>query len=256
LAQPLAYLKVRSTHQGFTPPGAKRTTDRHGGHYVGFSIKQSRHGFTAMNARRPLLPEALRDRLLLAPPELPLRPSRSDFDLNPQTRPAVPRLLKPAAVLIPIVTHSAPAVLFTLRSEGLPQHAGQVCFPGGRAHVSDASLVETALREMTEETGIAAEFVTVAGFLGAYETVTGYAVLPVVGLLREGFTLTPNADEVEGIFEVPLAFLIDPANRQEHWREWQGGKRRFYAFHYETHYIWGATAAILTELAERLHDAT
>ena len=91
-----------------------------------------------------------------------------------------------------------------------------------------------------------------AGFLPPYETVTAYSVLPVVGVVREGFKLAPNAREVDGVFEVPLAFLIDPANRQEQQREWNGSKRRFYLFEYETHYIWGATAAILVDLAERL----
>ena len=198
----------------------------------------------------------LRARLLAEPPPLPLTPKRSDYDLNPQVRPDLPRRLTQAAVLIPIVARRQPMVLFTKRSEALPHHPGQVSFPGGRANRSDASLVATALREMTEETGIVADFVTVAGFLGAYETVTGFAVLPVVGLLREGFTLAPEPREVDDVFEVPLAFLIDPANRREEKREWKGGWRRFYAFRYETHYIWGATAAIVVELAERLHDAT
>ena len=199
--------------------------------------------------------EMLRACLLAEPPELPLTPRRSDYDLNPAVRPDAPRRLIPAAVLIPVVMRAEPTVLFTKRSELLPRHAGQVSFPGGGAHPGDASLVATALRETEEETGIAADFVTVAGFLSAYETVTGYAVLPVVGFLREGFALRPNAQEVDGIFEVPLAFLIDPASLQERQMEWKGQMRRFYAFQYETHYIWGATAAILVELAGRLHDA-
>jgi 8-oxo-dGTP pyrophosphatase MutT (NUDIX family) len=198
---------------------------------------------------------ALRAKLLLSPPALPLDPQRSDFDLNPATRPAQRAPLVPAAVLIPIVTHDEPTVLFTQRSEHLPRHAGQVSFPGGCASDGDGSLTATALREMEEETGIAASFVSVVGFLGAYETVTGYAVLPVVGLLREGFEVSPNAFEVETVFEVPLAFLLDPINRQEHRLEWKGGIRRVYAFQYETRYIWGATAAILVDFADRLNDA-
>ena len=197
---------------------------------------------------------ALRARLLAEPPALPLAPQRSDFDLNPTARPASQPPLVPAAVLIPIVQRPEPTVLFTQRSEHLPRHAGQVSFPGGCAHDDDASLAVTALREMEEETGIDPGFVAIAGYLGAYETVTGYAVLPVVGLLREGFTITPNAREVDTVFEVPLAFLIDPASRQEHHLEWKGGMRRVYAFQYETRYIWGATAAILVEFADRLHD--
>ncbi len=199
--------------------------------------------------------EALHARLLPEPPALPLAPERSDYDLNPSVRPDPPRRLVPAAVLIPVVERREPTVLFTRRSELLPRHAGQVSFPGGCAHEEDASLVATALREMEEETGIGAEFVSVAGFLGAYETVTGYAVLPVVGLVREGFRLALNAGEVDGVFEVPLAYLVAPGSRQEHRLEWRGGMRRVYAFQYETHYIWGATAAILVDLAGRLHDA-
>ena len=204
-----------------------------------------------MNAQAYLSHDTLRARLLPVAPELPLVPTRSDYDLNPSTRPEGRRVLTPAAVLIPVVAREEPTVLFTKRSEMLPRHAGQVSFPGGGAHASDESLVHTALREMEEETGIGPEFVSVAGFLNPYETVTGYAVLPVVGLLREGFRVAANA-EVDGVFEVPLAFLIDPANLQEQRLAWKGGLRRVYAFQYETHYIWGATAAILVELAERL----
>jgi 8-oxo-dGTP pyrophosphatase MutT (NUDIX family) len=193
-------------------------------------------------------PATLRSRLLASPPPLPLQPKRGKDDLFPEAG----RRLIPSAVVVPIVARPEPTVLFTKRSENLSRHGGQVSFPGGRAQASDASLAATALREMQEETGIAAAFVTVTGYLDAFETITGYAVLPVVGLLRTGFTLVPNAAEVEDIFEVPLAFLLDPVNRQEE----RGGKRRFYFFHYKTHYIWGATAAIVAELAERLHDAT
>jgi 8-oxo-dGTP pyrophosphatase MutT (NUDIX family) len=205
-----------------------------------------------MNAQAYLSPEVLRARLLPVPPAVPLVPMRSDYDLNPAVRPEVPQSLVPAAVLIPVVVRKEPTILFTRRSETMPRHAGQVSFPGGCAHDADESLVRTALREMEEETGISPDYVSVIGFLGAYETVTGYSVLPVVGHLREGFEVKVNAREVDGVFEVPLAFLIDPANRQEQRMQWKGGLRRFYAFEYETHYIWGATAAILVELAERL----
>ncbi len=196
--------------------------------------------------------EQLRTRLLAEPPDLPLKPTRSDYDLNPSARPQARPTLIPSAVLIPVVARAEPTVLFTERSKNLPRHPGQVSFPGGCADDTDISLVHTALRELDEETGIAADFVTVAGFLEPYETVTGFAVLPVVGLLREGFTVAPDAREVEQVFEVPLAFLIDPANRQEERREWNGVARRFYVFRHESHYIWGATAAILKQFAERL----
>src|SRR5262249_22515283 len=129
--------------------------------------------------------EALRPRLLREPPPLPLKPKRGDFDLNPGIKPQEVRDLAPAAVLLPIVARSEPTVLFTQRTEHLARHAGQVSFPGGRAQDDDVTLVETALRETLEETGIDPSFVTVAGYLDSYETGTGFAILPVVGLLTE-----------------------------------------------------------------------
>ncbi|MGC9954049.1 MAG: CoA pyrophosphatase [Rhizomicrobium sp.] len=195
---------------------------------------------------------ALRARLLSQPPSLPLTPTRSDYDLNPSACALAPRELVPASVLLPIVARAEPTILFTRRSEHLRRHAGQVSFPGGRVQDGDASLVDTALRELVEETGIAAGFVSVEGFLDVYETVTGYAILPVVGLLSEGFALAPDAREVAHVFEVPLDFLLNPVNCQEHVLEWKGGMRRVYAFVYETHYIWGATASILVNLVQRL----
>jgi 8-oxo-dGTP pyrophosphatase MutT (NUDIX family) len=180
-----------------------------------------------------------------------LTPTRGDYDLNPDARPNV-RELAPAAVLLPIIAHTEPTVLFTRRTPHLSRHAGQVSFPGGRLHADDPSLVTTALRETEEETGIGAEVVEIAGFLDCYETGTGFAILPVVGLLQEGFTLVPDPNEVEDVFEVPLGFLLDPANRERHSMEWQRHQREFYAFTYAAHYIWGATAGILVNFADRL----
>jgi 8-oxo-dGTP pyrophosphatase MutT (NUDIX family) len=194
----------------------------------------------------------LKPRLLSEAPVLPLAPKRGDFDLNPGMRPETARTLIPAAVLLPIVKRSNPTVLFTQRTATLARHAGQVSFPGGRVNDDDSSLVRTALRETTEETGIAAEFVSVAGFLEPYETGTGFAILPVVGQLSDGFTLSPNPAEVADVFEVPLDFLLDPVNRERQAANWQGRRREFYAYTYEGHYIWGATAAILVEFAARM----
>ncbi|HTK78855.1 MAG TPA: CoA pyrophosphatase [Rhizomicrobium sp.] len=195
-------------------------------------------------------PALLRERLLPHPPKLPLSPSRGDHDLNPgMSRLAI---LQPAAVLLPIIAHNEPSVLFTRRTPHLARHAGQVSFPGGRVHESDLSLVETALRETQEETGITAGFVTVTGFLDSYETGTGYAILPVVGLLSNGFELLPDPNEVAEVFEVPLEFLLDSANRERRSMEWRGRQREFYAFTYGPHYIWGATAGILVNFVDRL----
>jgi len=203
------------------------------------------------NLARVTLP-FLKARLLAEAPALPLAPTRGDYDLNPDMRAEPARELAQAAVLLPVIARHEASILFTRRTPHLSRHAGQVSFPGGRAHQGDSSLVETALRETREETGIEPAFVTVAGFLDPYETGTGYAILPVVGLLSEGFALVPDANEVAEIFEVPLAFLLDPRNRERHAREWNGRRREFYAFTYGRHYIWGATAAMLVNFAERL----
>jgi 8-oxo-dGTP pyrophosphatase MutT (NUDIX family) len=194
----------------------------------------------------------LRRRLLPEPPPVSLTPTRGDYDLNPGMRRDAARQLAPAAVLVPIIARAEPTILFTRRTPHLSRHAGQVSFPGGRLHADDSSLVTTALRETEEETGIAPEFVKVAGFLDCYETGTGFAILPVVGLLREGFALSPDPNEVEEAFEVPLAFLLDPANRKRRSMEWQGRRREFYAFNYGPHYIWGATAGILVNFADKV----
>jgi 8-oxo-dGTP pyrophosphatase MutT (NUDIX family) len=196
--------------------------------------------------------DELRPKLLREAPALPLKPARSDYDFDPSNRPPQQAQLTPAAVLLPIVMRAEPTVLFTERSARLAQHAGQVSFPGGRVEPTDESLIRTALRETQEETGIDASFISIAGFLEAYETGTGFAILPVVGLLKEGFALVPNTDEVAEIFEVPLAFLLDPANRQKEQAEWKGRMRHYYAFRYNGHYIWGATAAMLVNFAERM----
>lgn len=205
-----------------------------------------------MHAREYVDLEMLRTHLLSDPPELPLTPQRGDFDLNPAARPAGRGSLLPAAVLVPIVARPEPTVLFTKRAEHLTRHPGQVSFPGGVAELEDASLTATALRELEEETGITAKYVSVAGYLEPYETVSGFAVLPVVGLLSEGFALRADEGEVESIFEVPLSFLLHPASLQEERREFKGISRRVYAFQHGSHNIWGATASILVNLRERL----
>lgn len=198
----------------------------------------------------------LRKKLLADAPGFKVHPTRSDYDFNPEfRRPPGEIKLTPAAVLMPILAKPEPTVLLTQRTETLSRHAGQVSFPGGRVDAADESPLAAALRETQEETGIAPDFVRVAGYMEGYETGTGFAILPVVGVVQEGFTLMPNPAEVHDIFEVPLAFLLDPKNRERQSREWQGQKREFYAFNYGSHYIWGATAAILVNFAERFSGA-
>jgi 8-oxo-dGTP pyrophosphatase MutT (NUDIX family) len=192
--------------------------------------------------------EALRARLLQEPPDMR---AHDDYDLVPELRSAAFRAVK-AAVLLPIVVRAEPTLLFTRRTESLARHSGQISFPGGRSEAGDLSPVETALRETLEETGVGAGYVTVAGYLDRYLTGTGFDIQPVVGLLAQGFVLAPDPREVANVFEVPLAFLLDPANRRRETRRIGGRERRFYAFTYQQHEIWGATAAIIVDLAARL----
>ena len=201
--------------------------------------------------RNPL--EVLRGALLSEPPH---DIKHDDFDLHPEMRPAEQSVAVEAAVLLPLIAREELTLLFTRRTETLSRHSGQVSFPGGRRDPGDLSPVETALRETMEETGIAPAFISVAGFLPRYRTGTGFDILPVVGVLSDGFALAPDAREVAEIFEVPLAFFLDPANRRQESREMGGRTRYFYAFHPGPHYIWGATAAILSDFAARLTGAT
>lgn len=206
-------------------------------------------GEIAPRLRHQLDPE---DMGLVAPPRI------GDFDLNPDLRAVIPpgRVLRPAAVLVPLVEHPAGlTVLLTRRTEHLKNHAGQISFPGGRIEPEDKDPVEAALREAREEIGLDRGHVSVAGFLDAYETSTGFHVTPVVGFLTPGFSITPDPGEVAQVFEVPLDFLMDPANRQRQSREYNGVQRWFYAMPYGEHYIWGATAGMLVNLARRLGKA-
>jgi len=196
--------------------------------------------------------DILRPRLHSEAPLLPIHPTISEFDLNPQDRPRDQVPLTQAAVLLPLILREQPLVLLTERTRTLSRHAGQVAFPGGRAEPGDISLVETALRETQEETGIEPSFITIAGYLDAYETGTGFAILPVVGLLADGFALAPDAAEVASVFEVPLQFLLDPINRVKQTRELNGRRRTFFSYTYDGHYIWGATAAMLINFADRV----
>jgi 8-oxo-dGTP pyrophosphatase MutT (NUDIX family) len=159
----------------------------------------------------------------------------------------------PAAVLVPVVNRPGGlTMLLTQRSADLPDHPGQISFPGGRVEPSDPSLAHAALREATEEVGLPADRVEVLGELSTYETVTGYVVTPIVGWVEPPFALVPDPHEVADIFEVPLAFLLDPANQQRHFRMLGERRRDFWAIPYGERYIWGATAAMLMILDHTL----
>jgi 8-oxo-dGTP pyrophosphatase MutT (NUDIX family) len=160
--------------------------------------------------------------------------------------------VRPAAVLIPVVEHPQPTVLLTQRSAHLNDHAGQIAFPGGKIDVTDPSPLDTALREAEEEIGLSREFVDPIGYLDLYGTGLGFRILPTVARVRPGFKLRINQSEVDDAFEVPLAFLMNPANHQVHSKEFRGMERSFYAMPYAERYIWGATAGILRVLYERI----
>jgi 8-oxo-dGTP pyrophosphatase MutT (NUDIX family) len=160
-----------------------------------------------------------------------------------------------AAVLVPIIAHpSGLTVLFTQRTAHLRAHSGQVSFPGGRAEPGDASPEETALRESEEEIGLARRRVEVLARLPEYFTRTGFRVTPVVGLIEPPLELSPDPGEVEAVFEVPLAFLLDTRNHQRHTREFQGAPVGYYAMPYGDRNIWGATAGMLIGLCRALAD--
>ena len=160
----------------------------------------------------------------------------------------------PAAVLVPLIEHSAGfTVLFTQRTADLKAHGGQISFPGGRLEPGDADAYAGALRETAEEIGLAGSHVEILGTLDPYVTVTGFAVTPVVGAVMPPFELKPDPTEVADIFEVPLAFFLDPANHQRHSRTLSNGTvRGYYAMPYGDRYIWGATAGMLLNLYEVL----
>ncbi len=163
------------------------------------------------------------------------------------------RPIRPAAVLIPVVDHAQPTVLLTQRAAHLNDHAGQISFPGGKIEPTDASPLDAALRETCEEVGLGREFIEPIGYLDLYGTSFGFRIVPTVARVRPGFKLRINAAEVDDTFEVPLAFLMNPANHQVHRKEFRGIERSYYAMPFADRYIWGATAGILRVLYERIY---
>lgn len=153
---------------------------------------------------------------------------------------------RPASVLVPVIARNVPTVLFTVRSSRLRSGSGQIAFPGGGAEAHDPTPEHTALRETFEEIGLASAHVEVIGRMSHYVTRAGYCVTPVVGVVRPPFELRPNVDEVAEIFEVPLPYLLDPANHVVHTQKQSDGRmRRYYAVQYEDYYIRGVTAGLL-----------
>ena len=178
-----------------------------------------------------------------------------DHKLNPGTRDAIVREgLRAAAVLIPVVDHADGAtMLLTRRTEKLKSHAGQVAFPGGRIDPEDESAEAAALREAEEEIGLDRSFVEIVGRLPDYYSGSGYRIAPILSVVRPGFSLTINPDEVDVAFEVPLGFLMDTSNHTRESRMWQNVERHFYTMPYGDKYIWGVTAGIIRAMHDRLY---
>ena len=157
--------------------------------------------------------------------------------------------LKPAGVLIPLFDRpqTGLSMLLTQRSAELRMHAGQVSFPGGRMEPEDSDIAQTALRETSEEVGLASEVINVVGYLPPMPTITGYAVTPVVGIVDDQASAVADRQEVEFVFEVPLDYLLDDGNRRVVERDVHGKVLPMIEFHFDGHRIWGATAMMIIE---------
>ncbi|MEO3479841.1 CoA pyrophosphatase [Phaeobacter sp. CAU 1743] len=199
-------------------------------------------------------PEDLKLRLSMAVQSGPDAGS-SDFDLNPEMSLPQARKLRPAGVLVPIsLASGAPRVILTKRSSALKHHPGQIAFPGGKVDEGDRDVTHTALREAWEEIGLPQDLPEVLGALPTHETVTSFTVTPVVALLRSEFDIRPEAGEVAEVFSVPLSHVLDPANYIIESRRWRGTRRRYYTVPYGPYYIWGATARMLRQFADRMQS--
>ena len=212
----------------------------------------SRFGKETLRSRIESRLRGVEPRLDPADLKLPGLPGDLPPALRPRLRAQPPR---PAAVLVPLVDRAEQfSVLLTQRTDHLTDHAGQVSFPGGRIEGTDAGPVAAALRETHEEIGLEAGFVDVVGSLDTYLTITGYAVTPLVGFVREGFELALDSFEVAEAFEVPLDFLMDPDNRRFVAKTVHGVEVGYYEMHYEGRRVWGATAGMIVGLYRTLFE--
>ena len=176
----------------------------------------------------------------------------SDFDLNPAIQLPAGRTLRPAGVLVPVWAGPGGArVILTKRASHLKHHPGQISLPGGKVEPEDASVQAAALREAMEEIALPPALVDVLGHLPVHETVTGFTMTPVLGVIRDDFRPVAELGEVEEVFTVPLAHVLDLSRYGVERRLWMGQWRRYYVVPYGPYYIWGATARILRGLAER-----
>ncbi|TDK44419.1 CoA pyrophosphatase [Antarcticimicrobium luteum] len=177
----------------------------------------------------------------------------SDFDLNPDFKLPEGRRLRPAGVLVPVsLTTGTPRLILTKRSSALKHHPGQIAFPGGKQEEDDADVTAAALREAEEEIGLPRDLPRVLGQLPEHETVTGFRVTPVLAVLEQNFEPVPETGEVEEVFSVPLAHVLDGANYLIESRYWRGMRRHYFTVPFGPYYIWGATARMLRGLAARM----
>lgn len=179
----------------------------------------------------------------------------SDYDLNPEIVLPDGRKLRDAAVLVPLLQKQGGwHVILTMRSSALKHHPGQIAFPGGKKDDGDADLEMTALREAEEEIGLPREQVELIGRMAPHETVTGFTVTPIVGILRGAFTPRPEAGEVAEVFSVPLDFLLEQSNFHIQYRRWRGQRRYYYTAPFGPYYIWGATARMLRAFCDMMAE--
>ena len=175
----------------------------------------------------------------------------SDYDLNKDA--VIPeRALREAGVLIPVVDAAEPRLILTKRSSALKHHPGQIAFPGGKVEDTDRDVVAAALREAEEE--IALRDVEVIGRLSSHVTVTGFNVVPVLGLVSGKYSVRADDREVAEVFEVPLAHVMDSSNYLIESRQWRGKARHYFTVPWGPYYIWGATARMLRAMADRMAD--
>ncbi len=158
----------------------------------------------------------------------------------------------PAAVLVAVVDRPQPTVIFTVRTDLMRKHPGQVAFPGGRIDPEDRDAIAAALREAEEEIALPRDRVEVVGTADPYRTITGYDVTPVIGVVPPDLPLEPQPGEVADIFEAPLDFILDPARQIVRTVEWRGRERSYYEIDWQGRRIWGATAAMIVNLSRRL----
>ena len=160
--------------------------------------------------------------------------------------------ITPAAVLVAVVDRREPTIILTERPKAMRKHPGQISFPGGRIEPGDDGPIAAALREAEEEIGLPPDQVEVIGTADRYRTITGFEVIPVVGVLPPDLPLAPHPGEVADMFEAPLHFLLDPSRQIQRTVDWQGRSRTYYEIEWEGRRIWGATAAMIVNLSRRL----